>query len=40
MMLQVSDPYTGAGPSFTSLAPAVDQLVYAILTNPWATGME
>ncbi|GAA0707582.1 TetR/AcrR family transcriptional regulator [Dactylosporangium roseum] len=40
MMLQVSDPYTGAGPSFTSLAPAVDELVYAILTNPWATGME
>ena len=40
MMLQVSDPYTGAGPSFTSLATAVDELVYAILTNPWATGME
>jgi AcrR family transcriptional regulator len=41
MMLQVSDPYTGAGPSFTSLAPAVDELVYAILTNPWqsADGM-
>ncbi|MFF5227392.1 TetR/AcrR family transcriptional regulator [Dactylosporangium sp. NPDC000521] len=40
MMLQVSDPYTGAGPSFTSLAPAVDELVYAILTNPWSAGME
>ena len=40
MMLQVSDPYTGAGPSFTSLTPAVDQLVYAILTNPWSAGME
>ena len=40
MMLQVSDPYTGAGLSFTSLAPAVDELVYAILTNPWPTGME
>lgn len=40
MMLQVSDPYTGAGPSFTSLAPAVDELVYAILTNPWAKQME
>ncbi|MET7397122.1 TetR/AcrR family transcriptional regulator [Dactylosporangium sp. NPDC005572] len=37
MMLQVSDPYTGAGPSFTTLAPAVDALVYAILTNPWAS---
>ncbi|MEV6924235.1 TetR/AcrR family transcriptional regulator [Dactylosporangium sp. NPDC051485] len=35
MMLQVSDPYTGAGPSWTSLTPAVDELVYAILTNPW-----
>jgi AcrR family transcriptional regulator len=40
MMLQVSDPYTGAGASFTSLAPAVDELVYAILTNPWSTQME
>jgi AcrR family transcriptional regulator len=38
MMLQVSDPYTGAGPSFTSLAPAVDELVYAILTNPWTSS--
>ncbi|MGI5237354.1 TetR/AcrR family transcriptional regulator [Dactylosporangium sp. CA-139066] len=38
MMLQVSDPYTGAGPSFTSLTPAVDELVYAILTNPWAAS--
>ncbi|WP_432976302.1 TetR/AcrR family transcriptional regulator [Dactylosporangium sp. CA-233914] len=38
MMLQVSDPYTGAGPSFTTLAPAVDELVYAILTNPWQTA--
>ncbi|MFG2042373.1 TetR/AcrR family transcriptional regulator [Dactylosporangium sp. NPDC048998] len=38
MMLQVSDPYTGAGPSFTSLTPAVDELVYAILTNPWAVS--
>ncbi|WP_238015300.1 TetR/AcrR family transcriptional regulator [Dactylosporangium sp. AC04546] len=38
MMLQVSDPYTGAGPSFTTLAPAVDELVYAILTNPWASA--
>lgn len=36
MMLQVTDPYTGTGPSFTSLAPAVSQLVAAILTNPWA----
>jgi AcrR family transcriptional regulator len=40
MMLQVSDPYTGGGASFTSLAPAVDELVYAILTNPWSTQME
>jgi len=40
MMLQVSDPYTGAGASFTSLATAVDELVYAILTNPWSAGME
>lgn len=40
MMLQVSDPYTGAGASFTSLAQAVDELVYAILTNPWSAGME
>ena len=40
MMLQVSDPYTGAGPSFTTLTPAVDALVYAILTNPWQTRME
>lgn len=41
MMLQVLDPYTGAGPSFTTLAPAVDELVYAILTNPWsAPGAE
>jgi AcrR family transcriptional regulator len=38
MMLQVSDPYTGAGPSFTTLARAVDELVYAILTNPWASA--
>ncbi|HTJ34425.1 MAG TPA: TetR/AcrR family transcriptional regulator [Dactylosporangium sp.] len=38
MMLQVSDPYTGAGPSFTSLTPAVDELVYAILTNPWSAA--
>jgi AcrR family transcriptional regulator len=38
MMLQVSDPYTGAGPSFTSLTPAVDELVYAILTNPWSAS--
>ncbi|MER7006466.1 TetR/AcrR family transcriptional regulator [Dactylosporangium sp. NPDC000555] len=38
MMLQVSDPYTGAGPSFTSLTSAVDELVYAILTNPWAVS--
>jgi len=34
MMLQVCDPYTGAGPSFATLAPAVDQLVHAILTDP------
>jgi AcrR family transcriptional regulator len=40
MMLQVSDPYTGAGPSFTTLTPAVDELVYAILTNPWRNRME
>ncbi len=40
MMLQVSDPYTGGGASFTSLAQAVDELVYAILTNPWSAGME
>ncbi|GAA3252857.1 TetR/AcrR family transcriptional regulator [Dactylosporangium siamense] len=40
MMLQVCDPYTGAGVSFTSLATAVDELVYAILTNPWSAGME
>jgi AcrR family transcriptional regulator len=40
MMLQVCDPYTGAGASFTSLATAVDELVYAILTNPWSAGME
>ncbi|GAA3451333.1 TetR/AcrR family transcriptional regulator [Dactylosporangium matsuzakiense] len=38
MMLQVCDPYTGAGPSFTELAPAVDELAYAILTNPWMTA--
>ncbi|MFI5912931.1 TetR/AcrR family transcriptional regulator [Dactylosporangium sp. NPDC051541] len=38
MMLQVCDPYTGAGPSFTELTPAVDELVYAILTNPWMTA--
>ncbi|GAB3858255.1 TetR/AcrR family transcriptional regulator [Dactylosporangium cerinum] len=40
MMLQVCDPYTGAGVEFTSLATAVDELVYAILTNPWSAGME
>ncbi|MEV8514811.1 TetR/AcrR family transcriptional regulator [Dactylosporangium sp. NPDC051484] len=38
MMLQVSDPYTGTGQSFTSLTPAVDELVYAILMNPWAVS--
>jgi AcrR family transcriptional regulator len=38
MMLQVCDPYDGAGPSFTELTPAVDELVYAILTNPWMTA--
>lgn len=38
MMLQVSDPYTGAGPSWTTLTPAVDAFVYAILTNPWAAS--
>ncbi|WP_432829038.1 TetR/AcrR family transcriptional regulator [Dactylosporangium sp. CA-092794] len=40
MMMQVCDPYTGAGQSFTSLTPAVDELVYAILTNPWKSQME